>query len=108
LDQLRNYYRAYRPKEYLFEGQSGGRYSAESVGKIVKRAGKKAGINKTVTPHMLRHSFATHLLEQGMDLRYIQELLGHKSSRTTEIYTHVSTKDFAKIQNPIDELLSRE
>ncbi len=104
LKQLREYYREYRPREYLFEGQ-GGKYSAGSVAKIVKRAGEKAGIKQTLTPHMLRHSFATHLLEQGTDLRYIQELLGHQSSKTTEIYTHVSSKYYRKIQNPIDELL---
>ena len=105
LEQLREYYRRYRPKDYLFEGQKGGRYSAGSVAKLLLRAGEKAGINRRVTPHMLRHSFATHLLEQGTDLRYIQELLGHKSSRTTEIYTHVATKNFKNIRNPIDELL---
>lgn len=105
LGHLRDYYREYRPKSYLFEGQSGGKYSAGSVAKVVIHAGTRAGITNRVTPHMLRHSFATHLLEQGTDLRYIQELLGHKSSRTTEIYTHVSAKNYIKIQNPIDELL---
>lgn len=101
---------AYRPRRYklnikvsLIEGQNGGKYSATSVANILKRAAKKAGLQKTVTPHMLRHSFATHLLEQGTDLRYIQELLGHNSSRTTEIYTHVSKKAIDKIKNPIDE-----
>ena len=70
---------------------------------ILKFAARKAGISKNVTPHMLRHSFATHLLEQGTDLRYIQELLGHNSSKTTEIYTHVSKKAIDKIRKPIDE-----
>jgi len=69
----------------------------------LKKVALKAGIRKTVTPHMLRHSFATHVLEQGTDLRYIQELLGHNSSKTTEIYTHVSKKAIDKIKNPIDE-----
>jgi len=100
---LRDYYKEYKPQIFLFEGQNGGKYSATSVANILKRAAKKAGLQKTVTPHMLRHSFATHLLEQGTDLRYIQELLGHNSSRTTEIYTHVSKKAIDKIKNPIDE-----
>jgi len=73
------------------------------VTNILKFAARKAGISKNVTPHMLRHSFATHLLEQGTDLRYIQELLGHNSSKTTEIYTHVSKKAIDKIRKPIDE-----
>ena len=105
LEQLRKYYRQYKPRKYLFEGQKGGKYSAESVSKILKRAGKKAEIKRPVTPHMLRHSFATHLLEQGTDLRYIQELLGHNSTKTTEIYTHVATKNFKNIKNPIDEII---
>ncbi|CAN0323581.1 unnamed protein product, partial [Chrysoparadoxa australica] len=87
LEDLRSYYRLYKPKEFLFESQSGDRYSETSVSKIVTRAAKKAGIKIRVTPHMLRHSFATHLLENGTDLRYIQTLLGHSSSRTTEVYT---------------------
>ena len=84
------YTRAYKPREYLFEGQTGGRYSSESVYRVFKDALIKAGIKKDVGVHSLRHSYATHLHENGLDIRYIQELLGHKSSRTTEIYTHVS------------------
>lgn len=103
LQLLRQYYKEYQPKKYLFEGQKGGKYSPTSVANILKKAALKAGIHKNVTPHMLRHSFATHLLEQGTDLRYIQELLGHESSKTTEIYTHVSKKAIDKIKNPIDE-----
>ncbi len=106
LQILRRYYKEYRPKNYLFEGQKGGQYSATSVANILKKAAKKAGIKKIVTPHMLWHSFATHLLEQGTDLRYIQELLGHESSKTTEIYTHVSKKAIDKIKNPMDEFFN--
>lgn len=102
LVDLRKYFLEWRPKEHLFEGPKGGKYSAESVVKIVKEASKKAGIQKKVTPHMLRHTFATHLLEGGTDLRYIQVLLGHKSTKTTEIYTHVATNIFFKIKNPLD------
>jgi site-specific recombinase XerD len=103
LNLLRKYYKEYKPKTFLFEGAKGNKYSPTSVSNILKSAALKAGINKKVTPHMLRHSFATHLLEQGTDLRYIQELLGHSSSKTTEIYTHVSKRAIDKIQNPIDE-----
>lgn len=102
LVDLRSYFKEWRPKNYLFEGPKGEQYSAESVVKIVKAAARKAGIQKIVSPHMLRHSFATHLLESGTDLRYIQVLLGHKSTKTTEIYTHVATNIFFKIKNPLD------
>jgi site-specific recombinase XerD len=85
LKDLRDYYRAYRPKKLLFEGVGGQPYSGSSIRKILLRAAKAAGIRKKITPHMLRHSFATHLLEDGVDLRYIQTLLGHGSSKTTEI-----------------------
>lgn len=102
LQDLRKYYKQWRPEKYLFEGPTGDKYSAESVVKIVKQAARKAGIKKNVTPHMLRHSFATHLLESGTDLRYIQVLLGHKSTKTTEIYTHVATNIFLRIKNPLD------
>ena len=99
---LRLYYRTYKPKTWLFEGPGGKQYSATSVENIFRRALKKAGISKHATPHTLRHSFATHLLEQGVNLRYIQELLGHSSSRTTEIYTRVSTSKLSQIINPLD------
>ena len=99
------YLKRYRPLEWLFEGMNGGCYSAESIVKIIKRAARKAGIKKRVYPHILRHSFATHHLEQGTDLRYIQEWLGHNSSRTTERYTHVSKKHLGNFRNPIDDIL---
>ena len=101
---LRNYYRIHKPKTWLFEGPGGKQYSATSIENIFRRALKKAGIPKHATPHTLRHSFATHLLEQGVNLRYIQELLGHSSSRTTEIYTRVSTHKLSQIINPLDNL----
>lgn len=101
---LREYFRAYKPKEYLFEGQDGGKYSERSLALVLKKACETAGIGKNVNLHMLRHSYATHLLEGGTDLRYIQELLGHKSSRTTEIYTHVSKDAIRKIISPLDKI----
>ena len=100
-----SYLKRYRPVLYLFEGQrQGDRYSAASVEKIFRVACTKAGIRKKITLHGLRHSYATHLLEAGTDLRYIQELLGHRSSKTTEIYTHVTEKSIQKIRSPFDDL----
>ena len=105
LDLLRDYYKIYKPRLYLFEGQKAGeKYDARSLQQILKQALQKAGITKPVTLHWLRHSYATHLLESGTDLRYIQELLGHSSSKTTEIYTHVSTKSIQQIKSPFDDL----
>lgn len=101
---LRQYFKAYKPKEYLFEGQNGEYYSSRSIQNIFKAAVKKAKIQKKVTVHSLRHSFATHLLENGTNLRYIQSLLGHASSKTTEIYTHVTTKGFESLKSPLDNL----
>ncbi len=101
---LRNYMEHYRPTDHLFTGQNGGAYSARSLQKVLGAALSKAGITKPATMHTLRHSFATHLLEQGTDLRYIQALLGHASSKTTEIYTHVSTRYLQGIINPMDAL----
>ena len=104
LKLLQEYLTAYAPRTYLFEGPSGSKYSDTSVQQVFKQAKKKAGITAPATVHTLRHSFATHLLENGTDLRYIQTLLGHSSSRTTEIDTHVSTKALGKIRSPLDNL----
>lgn len=102
---LRNYYQEFKPKTWLFEGQKGGQYGAESISKLLKTSAFKAGIKKRVYPHILRHSFATHQLEQGIDIRYIQAWLGHDSLKTTQRYTHVSERNFKNFKNPIDELL---
>jgi site-specific recombinase XerD len=102
---LRDYYKAYRPKEWLFEGQSYDCYSTRSVQKIFQNAKEKSGILKEVSFHALRHSFATHLHEAGTDIRIIQELLGHNSSKTTERYTHVSNRTIQRVQSPLDSLM---
>jgi integrase/recombinase XerD len=98
------YLAEYQPKEYLFEGATGGEYSPSSIQNIIKAVSQKAGIVKRVTMHTLRHTFATHSLENGVDLRYIQSMMGHESSRTTEIYTHITTKGFDQIKSPLDNL----
>lgn len=104
---LSNYYYSYKPKSFFVEGQKGGKYSAESVRKFLKNSCRRANIQKNVTPHTLRHSYATHLLENGVDIRYIQLLLGHSKPETTMIYTHVKRKDLMKIQNPLDIALQK-
>ena len=104
LKQLRAYYKEYHPKIYLFEGQDGGQYSARSTQQVFKNALQKAGINKKVGIHSLRHSYATHLLEQGTDIRFIQELLGHKDIKTTLIYTEVSNNSIRNVASPLDKL----
>lgn len=104
LEALRSYFLQYKPKEWIFEGNKGEQYSTSSIKAILKAALNKTNIKKRVTVHTLRHSFATHLLEAGTDLRYIQSLLGHESSKTTEVYTHITTKGFDQIKNPLDKL----
>ena len=104
LPLLRNYYKEYKPKEYLFEGQYGGAYTVRSVQLVFKQAMQKAKINKTIGIHGLRHSYATHLIESGADIRFLQELLGHNSLKTTQIYTHVTDVSKSKIKSPLDFL----
>ena len=105
LEDLRNYYRTYRPETYLFEGQYGGQYAIRSVQAAFKNAIKKAKINKSVGIHGLRHSYATHLLEAGTDMTFIQKLLGHNDIKTTAIYAKVSNRQLGKIKSPLDDLL---
>ena len=105
LKLLRDYWVIFKPKVYLFEGQKPGEaYDIRSLQQVLKQAVFKAGIQKPVSLHWLRHSYATHLLENGTDLRYIQEILGHSRSTTTEIYTHVSTKGIQNVVSPFDHL----
>jgi site-specific recombinase XerD len=104
---LKTYLQKYQPENWIFEGPGGRPYSARSVNAIIKRCAKRAGILKNISAHTLRHSFATHLLERGTDLRYIQTLLGHESSRTTERYAHVTKKGFDQLVSPLDNLMSQ-
>lgn len=106
LKTLRIYFKEYRPKKYLFEGIDHGQYSASSLQQTLKKAVAKAGIKRRVYLHMLRHSFATHLMEQGTNIRLIQDILGHESIKTTEIYTHVSNHELRLIKNPADDLFN--
>jgi site-specific recombinase XerD len=101
---VNQYIALYKPVYWLFEGQTGGQYSERSVQEVFTAAKIKSQVNPHATTHWLRHSFATHLLEKGIDLRYIQELLGHESSKTTEIYTHVTKKGWDQLKSPIDYL----
>lgn len=105
---LREYVKEYRPGHWIFPGQSANKHLTErTVQKVFDTARRSAGIKKDVTVHSLRHSFATHLLESGVDLRYIQELLGHESSKTTEIYTRVTEKSISKIVSPLDSIMMK-
>lgn len=102
---LKKYLEEFKPNYWLFEGVNRNQYSATSIVKIIRKGAEKAGIDKRVTPHTLRHSCATHLLEHGVDIRFIQIILGHESSKTTEIYTHVSKKSLAGIRSPLDRIM---
>ncbi len=105
LKDLREYFKEYRPQKWLFEGETPGeQYSASALVKVLKEAASRTGIKHRVHVHMLRHSFATHLLEQGTDLRTIQELLGHNDIKTTSIYLHVTSAHKSSIPNPLDSL----
>ncbi len=105
LELLRSYYKKYKPAYWLIEGQQGGQYSVRSIQQIYRKAVKDSKVNKWSTPHTLRHSFATHLLQQGVNLRYIQSVLGHSSSKTTEIYTHVMNVSNKNITSPLDAIM---
>ncbi|MBW2962038.1 tyrosine-type recombinase/integrase [Mesonia aestuariivivens] len=107
LPLLFNYLNTYAPKELFVEGQNGNPYSAESIRSFLRKSCKEAQILKRVTPHTLRHSFATHMLEDGVDLRYIQTLLGHSKPETTMIYTHVTQRDLMNIQSPLDRVVNQ-
>jgi len=104
LQLIEQYIQYYEPKYYLINGMNGGQYSSASIQKMIKATCKRAGIYKNVTPHTLRHSFATHLLENGTDIRFIQHILGHSNIQTTQIYTHVSTTNIKNIENPSDNM----
>ena len=101
---LRIYYKAYKPSYWLFEGQDGGQYTSKSLQQVFRNAAKKSNINPWATLHTLRHSFATHLIQNGTNLRYVQTLLGHNSSKTTEIYTHILTVSNKQVKSPLDDL----
>lgn len=102
--QMREYFKEYKPKMYLFEGQYGGMYSVRSAQQVFKDALEKANINKTIGIHGLRHSYATHLMESGTDVMFIQKLLGHRDIKTTLRYVHVSKKEVKNIKSPLDSL----
>ncbi len=108
LPLILNYINSYRPEELVFAGGNGGHYSPGSIRAFLRRSCKLAGFLKRVTPHTLRHSFATHMIENGVNLRHVQDLLGHRKPETTMIYTHVAKKDLLRIRSPLDEAVTRQ
>lgn len=104
LPLLKAYYLAYQPKKYLFEGLLGGQYAVRSVQAVFKNAMNKARVNKPVGIHSLRHSYATHLMEYGTDVAFIQKLLGHNNIKTTLLYTHIADTNVSKVKSPLDKL----
>jgi len=107
MPMLRNYLITYNPKQYFIEGQGDHPYTASSVRALLKKSCKFARITKHITPHTLRHSYATHLIENGVNLRYVQDLLGHSKPETTMIYTHIARNDLMSITNPLDVAVNR-
>tara|TARA_R110002072_G_scaffold81680_3_gene186811 strand:- start:1847 stop:2965 length:1119 start_codon:yes stop_codon:yes gene_type:complete len=105
LDLLRNYYKVHKPSYWLFEGQDGGQYSKTSIQQIYRKAVKETGSNPWSTPHTLRHSFATHLMQRGVNIRYIQTALGHRSTKTTEVYTRVLSINSKTLKSPLDVIM---
>jgi integrase/recombinase XerD len=106
LDELRLYQKQHKPVYYLFEGKPGEPYSATSVANVLRKSAEGARIGVRVTPHMLRHSFATHLVEMQVNLRVIQKLLGHSKLETTAIYAHISNDMITNMPNPFDEIIN--
>jgi len=104
LDLVRRYIKEYKPSYWLFEGQTRGQYSTSSIQAIFRRAAKEKGINPWAITHTLRHRFASHLIQSGVDIRIVQELLGHSRIKTTQIYTHITDQLKSQINSPIDSL----